>query len=510
MLKANAVAPRPHLIRLQQCKCMIAELSTSSTNFSARELARFEQEVLNALPEDLVSTGAVRELRVDPGKGTVAFTILMGSRGSDSVRNIERRCRKALSARGSLAPKWIKVPPEINIRDNSKRIRETRVAGEQGLEGVRKILAVSSGKGGVGKSTVAVNLACALAATPLKVGLLDADVYGPSIPTMMVPVGQEWSVSKSADSQMIFPVNLHGIRCMSFGFVAPGTRGHGKGSRSVVEASSLASSSSSAAVMRGPVVSKVVTQLAKQTDWGELDVLVIDMPPGTSDIHITLGQQLQIDGAVIVTTPQKLSFVDVLKGLEMFDKMKVPTIAIVENMAWFKGDDGKKYFPFGKGYKQELAQSLGIKNAVSMPILAETSHAGDDGIPFFLNNFTSEVNEVLDLYHTLASQIWADLEQSRALEIKSSIIYDEKANLLKVRFIDDNDAKEVEIKPIELRKKLRHVDEMLGTKEEDLNEETLRPRLVEKIGNYAITITWSDGHSASIYSFEDIRKAFGN
>mmetsp|Transcript_7273 Transcript_7273/g.8782 ORF Transcript_7273/g.8782 Transcript_7273/m.8782 type:complete len:191 (+) Transcript_7273:100-672(+) len=181
-----------------------------------------------------------------------------------------------------------------------------------------------------------------------KVGILDADVYGPSLPTMMVDKDASWSVTPTEDKMMVNPVSLHGVSCMSYGFVAPGTGGrrdhkNGNEMNRGLEAD--------AAILRGPMVSSIVEHLTKRTLWGELDFLIIDMPPGTGDVHLTLCQQMEnkIDAAVIVTTPQRLSFVDVVKGIDMFHRLKVPTIAVVENMAWFKGDSGKKIFPFRTG-----------------------------------------------------------------------------------------------------------------------------------------------------------------
>ena len=245
-----------------------------------------------------------------------------------------------------------------------------------GLDKVKHIVAVSSCKGGVGKSTVAVNLACALQRLGHVVGLVDADIYGPSLPRMMVTDQGEWAVARSEDGRMIRPVELHDVRCMSYGFVAPGSGGRGTpGTAKGLE--------SNAAMLRGPMVSSIVSQLCTKTMWGDIDYLVVDMPPGTGDIHLTLCQELKkIDAAVIVTTPQQLSFVDVVKGIDMFMQLKVPTVAVVENMSYFVGDDDKVYKPFGDGHVDTLKQRYGIKHSYGLPISRDTSSAGDSGVPY--------------------------------------------------------------------------------------------------------------------------------
>lgn len=182
----------------------------------------------------------------------------------------------------------------------------------QGLEGVKHVVAVSSCKGGVGKSTVSVNLAFAMSQLGLKVGIFDADLYGPSLPTMISPESARLYQDED-DASKIKPIEFSGVKAMSYGFAAQ----------------------NKTAIMRGPMASNLVAQLIGQTKWEDLDYLIIDMPPGTGDIQLTLCQELSLRAAVIVTTPQKLAYVDVVKGIEMFDSLKVPTISVVENMAYY-------------------------------------------------------------------------------------------------------------------------------------------------------------------------------
>ena len=241
--------------------------------------------------------------------------------------------------------------------DTSKRL--------VGLSKVQNIIAVTSCKGGVGKSTVAVNLAFSLRKMGHKVGIFDADMYGPSLPTM-ISANIENLYQDEHDPSMIAPIEFSGVKCMSYGFATAGRVNQ-------------------AAVMRGPMVSNLVSQLAGQTNWGELDYLVIDFPPGTGDIQLTLGQELSLSGAVIVTTPQKLSYVDVVKGIELFDSLKVPTLALVENMKYFKcGNCDKKHMIFGEGFNEQIEESYGIRNSIEVPIVQEIANMSDQGTPFVL------------------------------------------------------------------------------------------------------------------------------
>ncbi|GBG34485.1 Cytosolic Fe-S cluster assembly factor NUBP1-like [Hondaea fermentalgiana] len=473
---------------------------------SPRDAAAFEDEALELLravkvedgDQDVVTAGMVRDLRVDPESGILRFSLTTNS------NEVRAACENRLMGEQE-RPAWLRRAPVITVRPNSRG--SARVSSGRGIEGVKRIVAVSSGKGGVGKSTVAVNLAFALSENHA-VGLLDADVYGPSLPTMMVEPGAEWAVRQTPDGRLMEPVQFHGIKCMSYGFVAPGTGGRGRGvdpKNAFAQLAASARSGTGAAAMRGPMVSNVITQLATQTDWGDLDVLVIDMPPGTGDIHITLGQQLKIDGTVIVTTPQLLSFVDVIKGLELYQKLDVPTIGVVENMAYFDGDDGKRYMPFGPGHRDELVAGLGIQNAVTLPILANASACADSGTPFTRAHLDSEVAQT---YRKLAEGVMAEITaRSQPDAIKSSTLkYNADNNMIVARFIMSNGAAEYRIPPLELRRRLRRVDDMLGKDAKDLDE-NLHPVSIENMGNYAASIVWSDGHDASIYPFQDVREA---
>jgi ATP-binding protein involved in chromosome partitioning len=222
------------------------------------------------------------------------------------------------------------------------------------LPGVRHVVAVASGKGGVGKSTVAANLALALASHGARVGLMDADIYGPSVPMMM---GVRGLVDQNTTP---LPLERHGIKLMSIGFVVPQDR---------------------AVIWRGPMVDRALRQFLDGLAWAPLDFLVIDLPPGTGDAQLTLSQHTRLTGAVIVTTPQDVSLVDARKGLEMFREVKVPVLGIVENMSYFTGDDGKRYDIFRHGGGRKLAEAAGVPFLGDVPIDPRVAECGDEGEP---------------------------------------------------------------------------------------------------------------------------------
>ena len=221
------------------------------------------------------------------------------------------------------------------------------------LPGVHSIVAVASGKGGVGKSTVAVNLALALRRKVERVGLLDADIYGPSIPIML-------GVGPIDPQTTAFPIESFGMRLMSMGFLVSPTQ---------------------AVIWRGPMVDKYLRQFLMGVNWGELDYMVIDLPPGTGDAQLTLTQAVPLSGAIIVTTPQEVSLIDARKGLEMFRQVRVPVLGIVENMSYFIGEDGKRYEIFRHGGGRKLADDAGVPFLGELPIDPRVAECGDIGDP---------------------------------------------------------------------------------------------------------------------------------
>jgi ATP-binding protein involved in chromosome partitioning len=250
------------------------------------------------------------------------------------------------------------------------------------LPNIQKVVAVASGKGGVGKSTVAANLALALARTGPRVGLMDADIYGPSVPIMM---GIHGVVDQSKTP---FPLERHGLKLMSMGFVVPPAQ---------------------AVIWRGPMVHRAVTQFLTDINWGALDYLVIDLPPGTGDAQLTLTQTAPLSGAVIVTTPQDVALIDARKGLEMFRQVRVPVLGIVENMSYFQGEDGKRVSIFGHGGGKKLADETGVPFLGEIPIDPRVAECGDQGDPIVHKYPDSGVAKA---YEALAAMVIEQLRQT--------------------------------------------------------------------------------------------------
>jgi ATP-binding protein involved in chromosome partitioning len=254
------------------------------------------------------------------------------------------------------------------------------------LPNIKTVIAVASGKGGVGKSTVAANLALTLA-QGAKVGLLDADVYGPSVPMMMgVPALVDQATTP-------LPLRRYGLSLMSMGFLVPPER---------------------AVIWRGPMVDRALRQFLTDLDWGALDYLVIDLPPGTGDAQLTLTQHAPLHGAIIVTTPQDVSLVDARKGLEMFREVRVPVLGIVENMSYFVGEDGKRYEIFRHGGGRKLAEAAGVPFLGEIPIDPRVAECGDQGDPIVHKYPDSSVAEA---YRALSQTVVRELRQAAAPEL---------------------------------------------------------------------------------------------
>ena len=313
-----------------------------------------ESDVLKALgsvqdPElgrDLVSLGMIKDIQVR--NSAVAFTLELTTPACPLKSELKKAAEEAVRA--------IPGVKDVQVNLSSKVPRGAGLPEKQQIPGVSNIIAVASGKGGVGKSTVAVNLAVALAQTGAKVGLLDADIYGPSIPIMMGVHEQPTS-----DGKKLFPIERHGVKLMSIGFLVP---------------------QDAAVIWRGPMVMRAVEQLLYDVDWGELDYLVVDLPPGTGDAQLTLAQKVPVMGAVIVTTPQDVALVDAAKGVNMFQEVKVPILGIVENMSYFVCPhcEGRTDL-FSHGGGSRVAEKLGVPFLGEIPLSADIRESGDLGTP---------------------------------------------------------------------------------------------------------------------------------
>jgi ATP-binding protein involved in chromosome partitioning len=311
---------------------------------------------------DVVSLGVVRRVRIDGT--TVSLDVELPRGAEDSAASLERAARQALlgiegvtaveirPSGGSPSLKVVGPPP-----------RETAAAGgaldSRLIPDVRRVVAVASGKGGVGKSTVAVNLAVALGRAGVRTGLLDADIYGPSVPLMTGLQNERPRLDRS--TRRLQPFERYGVRLMSLGFfVEP----------------------DAAVIWRGPMVMKAIDQLLREVDWGELDVLVVDMPPGTGDAQLTLSQRVRLAGAVIVTTPQDVALADAIKGVAMFRKVGVEVLGIVENMSYFACPHcGERTDVFGHGGGRAQAERLGVPFLGEVPLEAAIRASGDAGRP---------------------------------------------------------------------------------------------------------------------------------
>lgn len=259
-------------------------------------------------------------------------------------------------------------------------------AGKRGVPGIDAIVAVASGKGGVGKSTTAVNLALGLAANGLKVGVLDADIYGPSMPRLLGLHARP----ESTDGKTLRPLENYGLKVMSMGFL-------------VEEETPM--------IWRGPMVVSALTQMLREVDWGHLDVLVVDMPPGTGDAQLTMAQQVPLAGAVIVSTPQDLALIDARKGLNMFKKVDVPLLGIVENMSYFIAPDtGKRYDIFGHGGARREAERLGVPFLGEVPLEMGIRESSDGGRPVTVSQPEGPEARI---YRDIAAKVWQRLQEEK-------------------------------------------------------------------------------------------------
>ncbi|RUX07457.1 ATP-binding protein, partial [Mesorhizobium sp. M8A.F.Ca.ET.023.01.1.1] len=258
--------------------------------------------------------------------------------------------------------------------------------GKRGVPGIEAIIAVASGKGGVGKSTTAVNLALGLAANGLRVGVLDADIYGPSMPRLLNIHGRPQTV----DGKILKPMENYGLKVMSMGFL-------------VDEETPM--------IWRGPMVMSALTQMLREVEWGRLDVLVVDMPPGTGDAQLTMAQQVPLAGAVIVSTPQDLALIDARKGLNMFKKVDVPLLGIVENMSYFLAPDtGKRYDIFGHGGARREAERLGVTFLGEVPLEMGIRESSDAGTPVVVSKPDGAEAKI---YRDIASKVWDRVNEER-------------------------------------------------------------------------------------------------
>jgi ATP-binding protein involved in chromosome partitioning len=332
-------------------------------------------EVINPDNErDIVSMGMVRDLKVEDR--SVSFSLVFPKSKNPFAQSVKKSCEHAISRLGK--------DIEINIKVDAEQV----VHNERPLPNVKNIVAIASGKGGVGKSTVSVNMAVALARLGYSVGLIDADVYGPSIPKMLNLESAQPVLQQIEGKDRIIPVEQYGVKVLSIGFF-------------VDEKEAL--------VWRGPMATSALKQLIHDGYWGDLDYLLIDLPPGTGDVHLTLVQSLAVTGVVIVSTPQAVALADAVKGISMFTgkSIRVPVLGLVENMAWFTPEElpDNKYYIFGKDGCKNLAAEMKVPLLGQIPLVQGIREGGDNGHPVAIDENSPSGKAFMELARETVRQV---------------------------------------------------------------------------------------------------------
>ena len=345
------------------------------------------------MKKDIVSLELVRDMQA--GDGNISFTLCALNPAMHARKRMEDACRFAIERNFG---REVKVHIDSKILSKDDRAPEQRKV----LPGVKHIIAVASGKGGVGKSTVAANLAAGLAKEGYSVGLVDADIYGPSMP-IMFDVAQEKPRTRDVDGKnYILPVESHGVKILSIGFFAD---------------------TSQAIVWRGPMASKALTQMFTDAWWGPLDFMIVDLPPGTGDIHLSLVQAVPLTGAIVVSTPQNIALADAQKAVSMFqmDAINVPILGIVENMAYFTPAElpNSKYYIFGEAGARDLAETLKVPFLGELPLIQSIRESGDAGRPAVLQEQTLSSRAFQEIIRNFVSELQKHSAHANSLKDKS-------------------------------------------------------------------------------------------
>jgi Mrp family chromosome partitioning ATPase/DUF971 family protein len=412
------------------------------------------------LGRDIVSLGFIKNLVINGG--AVNFTVELTTPACPVKEHFKKSCEQAVMALDGVE--------SVEVTMSAMAPKQRPAAQTNTLEKVDTIIAVSSCKGGVGKSTVAAQLARAMQRDGLRVGLLDTDVYGPSAPTLFNSQHPHIAMRDN----MLIPADIEGLKVMSLGFVM----------------------GEQPAVLRGPIVSGYTQQILQQTDWGELDYLIMDLPPGTGDIQLTIVQQAALDGAIIVTTPHSLSLVDVAKGILMFEKVHVPVLGVVENMSSFECDDcGKTHHPFGQS-QRTLQDRFGLPTLAELPITNSIA-----------NVVGPDADDNDGLFKGMADQVHRAIGKSRADSVTPPKVIPMEGSIS----IDWGEGKTSMLSAYDVRCACpcaRCVDEYTGAPLLDPSEvpSNIAVEAMAELGNYAVAFTWSDGHSTGIYSWDFLRK----
>ncbi len=347
------------------------------------------------LGKDLVSLKMIEKIGIESNK--VTFTVVLTTPSCPMKDKIENDCVEAIH-------QYVSEALEVAVNFDS-RITTFRKDKKDLLPGVKNIIAVASGKGGVGKSTVSVNLALALAAAGNKVGIIDADIHGPSVPMMLGVRGVRPEVRKVDEKHIIIPIEKYGIKAISIGLLVDERQ---------------------AVVWRGPMVSSALRQFITDVDWGELDYLILDLPPGTGDVHLTIVQTMPVTAALIVTTPQAVAIADARKGLGMFrmEGTKAPVVGVVENMAYFTPAElpENKYYIFGSGGGRKLADEFEVPFLGEIPIVQSVREGGDKGIPAVLGEASAAKEAFMQLAVELERHIAIiNANQNAGLAVQTTV-----------------------------------------------------------------------------------------
>lgn len=320
------------------------------------------------LKKDLVSLNMIKNISID--NNVVSFEIVLTTPACPLKEQIKKDCLNELNK--------INNNLKYNITFSSNVVPFDK---KTMIKNIKNIIAISSGKGGVGKSTIASNLAVGLGNMGAKTGLIDADIFGPSIPTMFNCENEQPTIKKNKEKNIIIPIEQYGIKLLSMGLLIPNNK---------------------AVVWRGPMASSAMKQLILDVEWGELDYLIVDLPPGTSDIHITLSQSFPVTGTVIISTPQKVSTNDAEKAISMYnqEQTNIPIIGLIENMSYFIDDNDKKNYLFGKDGGKTLCNKFSIDFIGQIPIDKRISDGSDLGYPIILKE-----NKISDIFKTLSQNI---------------------------------------------------------------------------------------------------------
>lgn len=332
------------------------------------------------LHKNIVSLGFVKNMRIDGG--SVKFDVELTTPACPVKEQLKNECETKVKAIEGVGHVEVNMTSQVRATQHNQAV----------LPGVKNIIAVASGKGGVGKSTVSVNLALALNMTGAQVGLMDADIYGPSIPKMMgIPI----TPPIGGSDNKFYPHENHGIKVVSAAFLSK-------------EGQPL--------MLRGPMLGGIIQQFLSNVEWGELDYLIIDLPPGTGDVQLTLTQKAPLSGGVIVTTPQEVSLIDAEKGLRMFEQVKVPVLGVVENMSYFICDGcDKKHYIFKHGGGKTLADKFKVPFLGEVPLVIKVVEGGDSGVPILLSDPESPASQA---YKKLAGQVAAQVSINQSKEEK--------------------------------------------------------------------------------------------